>query len=299
MLSVPWQRLFRKEYMQGALVISKVACGLLCLLLVGLLVWGVLRYAVSVSTEAQALRNEIQTLSLKSAATGPANPASKIDYSQIAAKSLLGALGTPTPAPSARPTPKPSNSKLALMGVFLTDGEAPYVIIEDQKKNLQDAFVLNEMVFGEAKLTKILIDRVEIDRNGQKETLVIDDLPSRSSGPATAVASGAGDGGTITVAEQEVDKALENLPLLLTQARAVPYFKDGKAVGLRLFAIKSDSLYEKIGLKNADILKTVNGNSLGDLSQALKLFEQLKSERSLSLVLERNGEEKEYKYEIR
>jgi len=66
-----------------------------------------------------------------------------------------------------------------------------------------------------------------------------------------------------------------------------------------MFAIKTDSLYEKIGLKNADILKTVNGNNLGDLTQALKLFEQLKSERSLSLVLEREGTELEFKYEIR
>ena len=86
---------------------------------------------------------------------------------------------------------------------------------------------------------------------------------------------------------------------MLTQARAVPYFKDGKSIGLRLFAIKSDSIFEKIGLKNADILKAVNGNSLADLTQAIKLFETLKKERSLSLTLERTNEEKEFKYEIR
>ncbi|MFM1847929.1 MAG: ral secretion pathway protein, partial [Pseudomonadota bacterium] len=101
------------------------------------------------------------------------------------------------------------------------------------------------------------------------------------------------------VDEAELDRALENLPLLLTQARAVPYFADGQAVGLRLFAIKSGSLYEKIGLRNGDVLKSVNGNSMADLSQAMQLFEKLKTERSINLTIERNREEKEFKYQIR
>ena len=87
--------------------------------------------------------------------------------------------------------------------------------------------------------------------------------------------------------------------MLLTQARAVPYFRDGRAAGLRLFAVKSGSLYEKLGLKNGDILKTINGSSLADLSQAMQLFEKLKSERSIGITLERNSEDKEFKYEIR
>ena len=87
--------------------------------------------------------------------------------------------------------------------------------------------------------------------------------------------------------------------MLLTQARAVPYFKDGRSIGLRLFAIKTGSLYEKLGLKNGDILKSINGNSLGDLSQAMKLFEQLKQERSISVMLERDKQDKEFRYQIR
>jgi hypothetical protein len=54
-----------------------------------------------------------------------------------------------------------------------------------------------------------------------------------------------------------------------------------------------------ISIKNGDILETINGNQLGDFSQALKLFEQLKSERSLRLVLERNMQPITYNYVIR
>ena len=49
--------------------------------------------------------------------------------------------------------------------------------------------------------------------------------------------------------------------MLLTQARAVPYFKQGKSVGLRLFAIKAGSLFEKIGLKNGDKVVAMSGKT--------------------------------------
>ena len=68
---------------------------------------------------------------------------------------------------------------------------------------------------------------------------------------------------------------------------------------MRLFAIRRDSLYEKLGLKNGDILTAVNENNLSDPSQALKIFEQLKNERSINVKLERNGENKDLHYAIR
>jgi general secretion pathway protein C len=66
-----------------------------------------------------------------------------------------------------------------------------------------------------------------------------------------------------------------------------------------MFAIRSGSLFEKIGIRNGDILKGINGSSLGDLSQAMKLFERLKSERNLNLTLERDRQEREFRYSIR
>jgi general secretion pathway protein C len=148
-------------------------------------------------------------------------------------------------------------------------------------------------VFDDARLLSIEIDRVFLERDGNRVELTLNE------GSADASSGGSDGLNSVVVAENDVDEALSNLPVLLTQLRAVPYFKNGQAVGLRLFAIKSGSLFEKIGLKNGDILETINGNQLGDFSQALKLFEQLKSERSLRLVLERNREAITYNYVIR
>jgi general secretion pathway protein C len=172
--------------------------------------------------------------------------------------------------------------------------------VEDQKKKVQDVFSVGEMIFGEAKLLSVSPDQIEIERYGQREVLAIDETPEKSSSSAEFKEGVAMISDTeYLVQEQELDKALENLPLLLTQARAVPYFKDGKSVGLRLFAVKPGSLFERIGLRNGDILKSINGNPLGDLSQAIKLFETLKQEKSIGINMERDRNEKEVKYQIR
>ncbi len=217
------------------------------------------------------------------------------DWKVISQCSVFGPLGKPA-APTQSNLPPPSPLSLTLVGTFVTGGQEPYAIIEDKKKQNQDMFLLGQSIFDQATLKQIYQDRVEIERLGKIEILKLDEF---GGGDSSAPGGISAQGDDYVVDEAELDKGLENLPLLLTQARAVPYFKDGRSIGLRLFAIKSGSLYEKIGLKNGDILKAINGNSLADITQALKLFEQLKQERSINLVLERDKQDREFKYTIR
>lgn len=218
------------------------------------------------------------------------------DWTKVSAFAGFGKLGVEKQEATGPSTPPQTPLMLTLIGTFIAGGQEPYAIIEDKKKQTQDMFLLEQSVFGQATLKKIMQDRVEVERAGKIEVLKLDDFGGGDGGPGGGISS---NGDDFVVDEAELDKGLENLPMLLTQARAVPYFKDGRSIGLRLFAIKTGSLYEKIGLKNGDILKSINGNSLGDISQALKLFEQLKQERSISLTLERDKQDREFRYTIR
>jgi len=259
------------------------------------------RVAVLSSRETKAKVVDFETKvqnAMKSARESSAGDNRRPDLSLTAIRNPFGPLGTPTPGPALQPTAKPASLlPMTLIGTFLSGGESPYAIIEEQKKKSQDIFNIGDVVFGEAKLVAIHTDYVEIERNGKIEILSLDSAPDRTEEIKGGVAAIGTD--SFVVDGAELDKALANLPLLLTQARAVPFFKEGRAVGLRLFAIKTGSLFEKIGLQNGDVLKAVNGNSLADLSQALQLFQKLKDERSITLTMERNMVEKEFKYEIR
>jgi len=271
---------------------------LLCMTVVLLMV-AMMAYTIASDTLVRkGLEDELsaKVATIKSSAASAKGPdfTAEKDWSLVSSFSSFGPLGVKAPAVQ-KDAPPPSPLMLALVGTYLQNGQEPYAIIEDKKKQNQDMFLLEQSVFGQAKLKKIYQDRVEVERNGKIEVLKLDDFGG--DGPSGGGISSEGD--DYVVDEAELDKGLENLPMLLTQARAVPYFKDGRSIGLRLFAIKTGSLYEKIGLKNGDILKSINGNGLGDISQALKLFEQLKQERSISLVLERDKQDREFKYTIR
>ncbi len=279
-----------------------VAVRALKLLSLGVMAVAVAVLAYSAATETLSRKNldtelAAKVADLKSNAASAGTPAfvATHDWTIVSGFSSFGPLGKAAPSsPSISQAPK-SPLMLALVGTFLASGQEPYAIIEDKKKQSQDMFLLEQSVFGQAVLKKIMEDRVEVERNGKIEILKLDDFGGGDSG-AGGISN---EGDDFVVDEAELDKGLENLPMLLTQARAVPYFKDGRSIGLRLFAIKTGSLYEKIGLKNGDILKSINGNGLGDISQAMKLFEQLKQERSISLVLERDKQEREFRYTIR
>ncbi|MBZ4423131.1 hypothetical protein [Myxococcus sp. RHSTA-1-4] len=87
----------------------------------------------------------------------------------------------------------------------------------------------------------------------------------------------------------EVDAAFSRLDELSTQARVVPAFRDGQARGFKMFAIRPDSLYARLGLQNGDVLQRINGVSLNTPDNAVAVFESLRGARNVELDIDRRG----------
>ena len=77
------------------------------------------------------------------------------------------------------------------------------------------------------------------------------------------------------------------------EARGVPYFRDGKQVGLRLFAIKQNGIVEASGLKNGDVILLLDGEFVGEVNLFFsKMFIQREaSTPATRLCVERGGRE--------
>ena len=82
---------------------------------------------------------------------------------------------------------------------------------------------------------------------------------------------------------------LNNLADVAMQARIVPAFKQGKVIGFKLFSIRPDSIYTKIGLHNGDVLRRVNGQDLSTPETALGMFNALQNSSRIEIEIERNG----------
>jgi general secretion pathway protein C len=101
------------------------------------------------------------------------------------------------------------------------------------------------------------------------------------------------------VPRSEIDKTLSNLNDIAMQARIVPAFKDGQAQGFKLFSIRPDSLYTKIGIRNGDVIEKINGYELNSPEKALEIYTKLKEASRIDIEFERNGTKNRKTYTIR
>jgi general secretion pathway protein C len=61
----------------------------------------------------------------------------------------------------------------------------------------------------------------------------------------------------------------------MKQARIRPFFSDGKPDGLLLYGIRNDSVFQQIGLKNGDIVKSINGSDILSAQDAVTIYQSL------------------------
>jgi general secretion pathway protein C len=106
-------------------------------------------------------------------------------------------------------------------------------------------------------------------------------------------------GNNCTVDKQLVEKMLSNTAMLATAARFVPSIKDGKANGFKLYAIRPNSIFGKIGLQNGDTVKAINGMDMSTPDKALEVYTKLRNASHLSVSVERRGETITLDYSIR
>ena len=230
-------------------------------------------------------------------------------YASISTRDIFNS--TKPEPPKTEEPPKPTECKLKLWGVAVHDDGSSYCIIEDLTTHKQDLYRISEKAPGCGSVKQIEWDRVILDRDGQDEILDLTQPAGSPAGPARAVPAvgrppAAGDSHIQQISESEfaidkseVDAALDNMNQLFTQIRAVPHFEGGKSTGFRLFAIRQDSIFDKLGMKNGDIIHSINGNDINDPAKALTLFQELRNERELTVNYERNKEQKTSKYTIR
>jgi hypothetical protein len=96
-----------------------------------------------------------------------------------------------------------------------------------------------------------------------------------------------------------LELALGNLFLLSDLVRAEPEMRDGKPVGYRLFAIRAAGPMAKLGLRNDDVLVSVNDLDLATPDRVLEAYSKLRTASRFALGLLRDGQPISQAYVIR
>lgn len=203
-----------------------------------------------------------------------------------------------------------STLNVMLLGTAIGPPEDTFAVIEDPTTREQDLYQVGDTVGGEARITKVARCRVVLQRDGGKEVLECIEpderrLPAtrrrvaRRNSPATGKGIKKVSRNKYLVDEERVESALANVNRLMTQIRVVPHFKSGGAQGYRVFSVNPHSIFAKLGLKNGDIIRSINGREILTPGEAYQAYKELRDARDLDLQIVRRGVQKTLNYEIR
>ena len=209
-------------------------------------------------------------------------------FGQVGRKEVVKKQEKPREAPK-------TSLRLALKGVFMSEqaGASGAIVEEIGKK--ADYYGVGDRLPGNATLEEVYNDRILLRRNGRLETLAFDEKKSgRKENSIAKVASSRPKAKSksrsrverVETPQQFMEEATERL-------REDPTAALG-SVGLKA----SDSGYVYQGgnpmlsgmnMKKGDVIRSVNGHSLGDIQQDKELMKSLYEQGSLEVEVMRDG----------
>lgn len=242
-------------------------------------------------------------------------------YEIIGTRGLFGSspLSLIEDMPTGTFTPQRPAGAVNLIGTVVGMPWGSYALFRDGQLRKEGVFRQGEDIFGLGILTKIEERRVIVNINGDGIVFELPEnrregatqLPRKEAMDGRGLPGGLAGGGAMASVSKKVgdaewiidqralNKVLNNMDKVLTDARLLPYSDGGKVLGFRISEIKPDGIFNLIGLQNSDVLLKVNNFDIDSPEKGVKLLSGLKGESSLSLEILRNGQHKILRYDIR
>ncbi|AZZ91473.1 general secretion pathway protein GspC [Hahella sp. KA22] len=180
--------------------------------------------------------------------------------------------------------------RLDLYGVVVGGEEGGSGAIIAEKGKSAEYYRINEMLPGGAKLSAVFPDHVLISRNGALEKLAFDDSVA-VAGSAIEQVARPKNTGAIDSPEEFVNvaqKRLEEDPRgALASVGLAPVSSGEGASGYQYDG--NNPMLGAMNLQKGDVIRSVNGHTLGNIEQDRQMIQQLYESGMLEVEIERDG----------
>ncbi len=192
---------------------------------------------------------------------------------------------------------------LALSGTVSGNQEVARAIIKDLKTGVPDLYKINETVAG-ARVESIEGTMVVLVSNGQRTALTLNMFDSNINNSTQLSTAQTSDkirkAATTNLIAKKANPNIQTttgcVEALLNNAVIEPYFADGQAEGLQITGLENISIAKDIGLKNKDIIRSVNGHILTNKQQAYQVFKKARSLPTIDIELFRDNKTKKLSF---
>jgi general secretion pathway protein C len=249
-------------------------------------------------------------------------PKAESHYGLILDRNLFKTKAVAAPAPEKKTELNLENLeqtqlKLKLWGTVAPPKEAAqneaadtraYAVIEDTTLRKQNLYRKGDSIQN-ATVKAILREKVILNVNGKDEILEMEKLVAGKGGPvprsisSRSVSASPSTGTTraqrITLKRSLIEDSIQDITKLMTQVKITPHMEDGVPDGLALSNIQPNSIFRRMGLRNGDVLKGVDGQEIQSVDDALRLYDNLKTADTVMVELKRRGREKSIEYRVR
>jgi general secretion pathway protein C len=206
------------------------------------------------------------------------------------------AAGKPLPAPitpedGGAPVPAALNLRLIGTTVF---GDKSTAIIEDLDTKTRGVYRLRDAIKG---YILSIIDADSVTLTSGSRSLTLTRSPGGDQPDADSFFTKIDDSTWLVSADKASDM-VSNLDQYAGQIIAFQHREHGEAAGFKIRHLKDGNDFEKLGLKNNDIIKRVNGLEVNDLTDVLKAVYQLSDETEFTVEVERGEGTQDLNYRL-
>jgi general secretion pathway protein C len=205
-------------------------------------------------------------------------------------------------------TMSPASIPLTSLNLVLTGimvgGKHNFAFISINGSN-ETAFGIGDEILSGATLHAVYPNRVILRRGGALESLELKDTAALAEGSVVtspqyrkdAPLSGIrGSGTNYTVTRDTLTQQMQK-PEFLTQALMVP----NAGGGFLVREIQPGSVYEKLGMRTGDVIRSVNGQPINNMEEVMKLYQQLggiNQVGNVAIEITRGGQTESLQYNI-
>ena len=142
-------------------------------------------------------------------------------------------------------------------------------------------------------------------KNGREEILRMEEGEQRK--PARTASNSEDSDDEVTklgdnryaVSRDLIDKYINDIESISRMGRALLHRgTDGEYDGYRLSAIRRNTLADKLGIRNGDVIHAVNGKDLNSVQSAMEAYQTMASEGNFSFEVTRRGQRTTLDYEV-
>ncbi len=197
------------------------------------------------------------------------------------------------PGPSdVKPELEKTQLRLSLWGTVAGNDESDcWAVIEDQAKRKQMLYRVGEQVRG-ATIKAIYRNRVILTLNGKDQVLEAGTGKKKSPQDtmSDALAAKAGAANALEPRPVKIPVDIKAPGDLVRTMKTRPYLKNGKPAGLLVYGVRPNSDVMALGLKNGDIIRTINGMEITSPDDLDTIAAGLDASPDISISLLRRGQ---------